>query len=162
MVRWIGFRFQVSGLSLQQGCACHYPRMPAPETRRIPEPLVSGQAAEARVLDALHFPKNTAVWRPSPDQVRSAVFRDIVGAPRYTATGLARGTVIDSTVDGLAEIKSGRSELDSTYQLRLQTYRSLIERRPLTIYTNRPIPSLFRDWLDPKGVRLKPLPEPEP
>ena len=70
--------------------------------------------------------------------------------------------MLDSTEEGLAEIKSGRSALDSTYQLRLQTYRSMIERQPLTIYTNRPIPSPFRQWLDPKGVKVKPLPEPEP
>ena len=136
--------------------------MPGTAPHRIPEHLVSGQAAEARVLDALHVSKNTAVWRPSPAQVGSAVFRSIVGDPRYTARGLARGTVLDSTEEGLAEIKSGRSALDSTYQLRLQTYRSMIERQPLTIYTNRPIPSPFRQWLDPKGVKVKPLPEPEP
>jgi hypothetical protein len=129
---------------------------------RIPEPLICGQAAEVRALDALHVAKNTEVWRPTVQQVCSAVFRSIVGDPRYTARGLARGTVLDSIEEGLAEIKSGTSVLDSTYQLRLQTYRSVIEKQPLTIYTNRPIPAPFRRWLDPKGVKVKPLPEPEP
>jgi len=130
---------------------------------RIPYPLISGQAAEARALDALQGSKNTEVWRPSPAQLSSVVFKAIVGDPRYTSRGLARGTVVDSIIaEGLAEIKSGSSALDSTYQLRLQTYRSVIEKQRLTIYTSRPVPAPFRQWLDPKGVRIKPLPEPEP
>jgi len=133
-----------------------------PSPNRVPGPLRSGQAAEALALDALHVAKNTEVWRPSEQQIGSAAFRAIVGDPRYTGRGLAKGTVLDSTEVGLAEIKSGASALDSTYQLRLQTYRSVIEKQPLTIYTNRPIPTPFRRWLDPKGVRVKPLPEPEP
>jgi hypothetical protein len=136
--------------------------MSGPAVHRVPEPLVSGQAAEIRALDALHVSKNTEVWRPSLAQVCSDAFRAVVGAPRYTSRGLARGTVLDSIEAGLAEIKSGTSALDSSYQLRLQTYRSLIEKQPLTIYTNRPIASPFRRWLDPKGVKVKPLPEPEP
>jgi len=89
-------------------------------------------------------------------------FKAIVGDPRYTAGGLARGTVLDSVEHGLAEIKSGSSSLDSTYQLRLQTYRALTEKQRLTIYTSRPIRPPFREWLDPKGVKIKPLPDPEP
>jgi filamentous hemagglutinin len=53
--------------------------------------------------------------------------------------------------------------LDSTYQLRLQTYRSVAEKRPLTIYTSRPVDTDFGQWLHPHGVAIKPLPpEPEP
>ena len=129
----------------------------------MPLALICGQAAEARALGALQVPKNTEVWRPSPEQMASAAFRSIVGDPRYTSRGLARGTVVDSIIaEGLAEIKSGSSALDSTYQLRLQTYRSLVENQRLTIYTSRPVPDPFRQWLDPKGVKIKPLPEPEP
>jgi hypothetical protein len=129
---------------------------------RIPEPLVSGQNAEARALEALNVSKNTEVWRPTVSQVCSAVFRAIVGDARYTTRGLVRGTVVDSIERGLAEIKSGKSVLDSTYQLRLQTYRSVVEKQPLTIYTSRPVTSPFRRWLDPKGVKVRPLPGPEP
>lgn len=126
-------------------------------------PFASGLAAEAHALHALRLEKNTEVWRPSAEQVASPAFRLIVGDPRYTATGLARGTVLDSVSRELAEIKSGASPLDSTYQLRLQTYRSVVEKRPLTVYTNRPLGPGFGRRLHPHGVAVKPLPaEPEP
>jgi hypothetical protein len=129
----------------------------------IPDALISGQEAEAHALHSLHLEKNTAVWRPTPEQVGSAAFRVIVGDARYTTTGLVRGTVLDSVDAGLAEIKSGASELDSSYQLRLQTYRALVEQKPLTLYTNRPLTPGFGRWLDPHGVAIKPIPpEPEP
>jgi filamentous hemagglutinin len=128
----------------------------------IPESLASGQAAETRALGALSMAKNTDVWRPSPQQIGSEAFRAIVGDPRYTSRGLARGTVLDSTEKGLVEIKSGSSELDSTYQLRLQTFRSVVEKRHLTLYTSRIVPSSLRRWFSPKGVEVKPLPEPDP
>lgn len=130
---------------------------------RTPAALASGLALEAQALQALHLAKNKEVWRPSPEQISSVNFRAIVGAPHFTATGLARGTVLDSVAAGLAEIKSGGSTLESTYQLRLQTYRSVVERKPLTIYTSRPIDVDFGHWLNPHGVAIKPLPsEPEP
>lgn len=129
----------------------------------MPTILSSGQIAEALALEALRMAKNTEVWRPSAEQVRSPDFLRIVGNPIYTSTGLARGTVLDSVAPGLSEIKSGRSILDSTYQLRLQTFRSVIERQPLTIYTSRPVDIDFGQWLGPHGVQIKPLPHgPEP
>src|SRR5665213_3168493 len=129
----------------------------------IPATLTSGQAAEAQALQMLKLTKNTEVWRPSPEQIGSEDFHQIVGSPHYTATGLPRGTVLDSVIAGFAEIKSGASVLDSTYQLRLQTYRSVIEKQPLTIYTSRPVDADFDQWLHPHGVAIKPLPpEPEP
>jgi hypothetical protein len=120
--------------------------------------LTSGQAAEALALEALRLSKNTAVWRPTAEQVHSPAFKDIVGHPKYTSTGLARGTVLDSVESGLSEIKSGSSTLDSTYQLRLQTYRALVEKQSLTIYTNRPVDADFGRWLNPRGVQIEPLP----
>jgi hypothetical protein len=124
----------------------------------IPCALASGQAAEALALEALRIAKNTAVWRPTPEQIHSLAFKAVVGRPRYTTTGLARGTVLDSVESGFSEIKSGNSTLDSTYQLRLQTYRSLVEKQPLTIYTNRPVDADFGRWLNPRGVQIEPLP----
>lgn len=129
----------------------------------MPAALTLGQAAEAQALQSLRLTKNTEVWRPSPAQVVSPDFEQIVGPAHYTATGLVRGTVLDSVVPELAEIKAGSSVLDSSYQLRLQTYRAVIEGRPLTIYTSRPVGPDFRHWLAPHGVEIKPLPpEPEP
>ena len=137
--------------------------LPSDDGARAPTALTSGQVVEAYALQALHLPKNTEVWRPSPEQVGSPNFRQIVGSPHYTPTGLARGTVLDSIAAGFSEIKSGGSILETTYQLRLQTYRSVIEKRPLTIYTSRPIDVGFGHWLNPHGVAIKPLPsEPEP
>ena len=130
------------------------------DSNRVPVPLALGQAAEAQALLALNIQKNSAVWRPTPEQIESPAFRFIVGRPRYTSTGLARGTVLDSINPGFTEIKSGTSVLDSTYQLRLQTYRSVVENQPLTIYTNRPVDTRFGKWLDPRGVQIEPLPEP--
>jgi hypothetical protein len=124
----------------------------------VPSILSSGQDAEARALSALNAVKNTEVWRPSRQQIDSPDFRRIVGRPLYTVRGIVRGTIIDSVEDGLAEIKSGSSILNSTYQLRLQTYRSVVEERPLRIYTSRPIDIDFGQWLDPWGVKIEPLP----
>jgi hypothetical protein len=124
----------------------------------VPAILSSGQDAEARALCALNAVKNTEVWRPSRQQIDSPAFRTIVGRPLFTVRGIARGTIVDSVEDGLAEIKSGSSVLNSTYQLRLQTYRSVIEERPLRIYTSRPVDIDFGQWLDPWGVKIEPLP----
>lgn len=132
--------------------------MSEPSCNGIPCALASGQAAEALALEALKIAKNTSVWRPTPEQIHSLAFQSIVGHPRYTSTGLARGTVLDSVESGFSEIKSGSSTLDSTYQLRLQTYRALIEKTPLTIYTNRPVDLEFGRWLNPRGVQIEPLP----
>ena len=132
--------------------------MPEPSSSGIPGALMSGQVAEALALEALKISKNTAVWRPTAEQVHSLAFKSVVGNPRYTSTGLARGTVLDSVEAGFSEIKSGRSPLDSTYQLRLQTYRALVEKKPLTIYTNRPVDVDFGHWLNPRGVQIEPLP----
>lgn len=132
------------------------------QARPIPASLTLGQTAEARALSALSMAKNTDVWRPSPRQIHTPAFKTIVGPAHYTPRGLPRGTVVDSVQDGLAEIKSGRSVLDSTYQLRLQTYRSVIEDRPFKIYTNRPVDVEFGQWLSPWGVRIEPMPGPHP
>ncbi len=84
--------------------------------------------------------------------MESAAFKVIVGDAKFTATGLPKGTIFDSVQGGLLEIKGGSSALKSTYQLRLQTYRSLQSRIPYTIDTTRPIDPAFRAWLDRWGV----------
>ena len=56
------------------------------------------------------------------------------------------------------EIKSGSSVLNSTYQLRLQTYAALVNNQPLTIYTSRAVNTQFSAWLGRWGVSVKPLP----
>jgi hypothetical protein len=128
----------------------------------MPRTLLSGQLAEARALDALQMAKNTDVWRPTSGQIESPAFREIVGRPLFTARGLARGTVIDSVQKGFAEIKSGASVLGSTYQLRLQAYRSVVEDRTFKLFTSRPLDTQFARWLRPLGVKVRPLPGPEP
>lgn len=137
-------------------------RAAARGVRGIPRPLASGQAAEVRALGALRIRKNTEIWRPSPAQIESPDFKQIVGQAQYTDRGFARGTVVDSVETGFAEIKSGQSVLKPTYQLRLQTYRSVAEERAFRIYTNRPVDVGFGQWLSPWGVEIRPLPEPHP
>ena len=95
-------------------------------------------------------------WRPTPQQMNSAAFRVIVGPPKFTPGGLPKGTVLDGTTGDLLEIKGGESVLDSSYQLRLQTYRSLIESRQLIIETTRPVNPVFQSWLQRWGVRVQP------
>jgi hypothetical protein len=82
----------------------------------------------------------------------SAAFRVVVGQPKFTRRGEAVGTIPDSI--GL-EIKGGDSPLGSSYQLRLMTYRALIEDEPLTILTTRPVVQSFEDWLTRWGVGIE-------
>ena len=132
--------------------------MSSPSCNGIPGPLVSGLAAEALALEALKISKNTAVWRPTPEQIHSLAFKTIVGVP----PGIpqqdwpAEPSLTASNQDFGNQI--GVSTLDSTYQLRLQTYRALVEKQPLTIYTNRPVDVDFGRWLNPRGVQIEPLP----
>ncbi|WP_161805639.1 hypothetical protein, partial [Frateuria defendens] len=92
-------------------------------------------------------------------QVNSAAFKVIVGEPKYTASGDLVGTIYDgANFGGLAELKNGSSVLDSSYQLRLQTYGSLINDMPFTIYTSRPVNPAFQGYLTRWGVSVQPLP----
>ena len=100
-----------------------------------PRALQAGVRAEAKVLAARGVPKKTKVWRPTQEQMDSAAFRVVVGKPKFTPGGKPVGTAVDSP--GL-EIKAGSSSLSSSYQLRMLTYRSLVENEPLTIATSRP------------------------
>jgi RHS repeat-associated protein len=118
----------------------------------------AGQTFETEILAAQNLEKNTGVWRPTPAQIDSAAFKLIVGEAEYTPRGLARGTILDSVEGGFLEIKGGASALESTYQLRLQTYRSLIENTPFTIQTTRPVGIEFGQWLNRWSVSIHPPP----
>jgi len=115
----------------------------------------AGQVFEGNVLAAQNLAKNTGVWRPTAAQIDSSAFKVVVGDARYTRGGLPRGTILDSVEGGFLEIKGGRSILDSTYQLRLQTYRSLVENTPLTIQTTRPVSIEFGQWFTRWGGRIE-------
>jgi len=128
-------------------------------------PLRAGVEFEAQQLTELGLPKNTTVWRPTMDQTQSAAFKVIVGEAKYTKGGLLKGSILDATETDLLEIKDGSSVLDSTYQLRLQTYRFHVENAertaknlpplPYTIRTTRPINQTFCDWLQRWGVKVE-------
>ncbi|MDA9529572.1 hypothetical protein ACM42_14310 [Bradyrhizobium sp. CCBAU 25338] len=134
----------------------------APQNARIaasavPPALKAGQLAEVEQLDALGSTGKVS-FTPTRAQIESATFKIIVGDAKYTARGVPIGTVYDATVgNGLGEIKTGVSVLDSSYQLRLQTYGALINDAPFTIYTSRLVNPTFNDWLTRWGVRVKPL-----
>ena len=84
----------------------------------------------------------------------------IVGTPKYTASGDLVGTIYDgANPAGLAELKNGSSVLDSSYQLRLQTYGALANDTPLTIYTDRPVNPVFLDYLTRWGVTVQATPK---
>ncbi|WP_230626715.1 hypothetical protein, partial [Ralstonia solanacearum] len=125
----------------------------------VPPHLLSGQAAEAEQLAALGS-TGKVPFTPTLEQANSAAFKVIVGEPKFTKSGDLVGTIYDGkpATGGLAELKNGSSTLDSSYQLRLQTYGALINDTPLTIYTGRPVNSTFSQWLKNWGVDVKPLP----
>jgi len=125
----------------------------------IPPVLANGQQAEISALERLRRQKNRQVYRPSDEQINSSEFKKIVGPPQYTERGYARGTVMDVADGEFAEIKSGESVLEPTYQLRLQAYRAAVEKRPLRIYTNRPVSAQFAERITSLGVAIEPLPE---
>jgi hypothetical protein len=82
----------------------------------VPSALRSGQLAEGPALDAIGS-SGKVTFTPTADQINSAAFKVIVGDAKYTASGTPVSTIFDgSTAGGLAEIKSGSSVLNSTYQ----------------------------------------------
>ncbi|ESX11815.1 hypothetical protein X768_09720 [Mesorhizobium sp. LSJC265A00] len=111
-----------------------------------------GVTHEAERLAQLGLTKNNAGWRPNQADFDSAAFKVIVGDAKFSRGGLPKGTIFDGMKVGNFEIKGGLSMLDSTYQLRLQTYRSLKTNMPLTIETTRPINPTFQNWLNRWGV----------
>jgi RHS repeat-associated protein len=124
----------------------------------VPTALREGQLAEGPALDALGS-LGKVTFTPTADQINSAAFNVIVGDAKYTKSGAPVSTIFDgSTSTGLMEIKSGSSVLNSTYQLRLQTYAALVNNQPLTIYTSRAVNTQFSAWLGRWGVSVKPLP----
>ncbi|WP_200955677.1 hypothetical protein, partial [Massilia sp. Root418] len=131
--------------------------LPTPPTATASKPshLRSGQQHEADQLAELGIAKNNEVFRPTAEQIDSATFKAIVGDAKYTKGGLAKGTIFDGTEKGYLEIKGGKSELNSSYQLRLQTYKALIDKKPYTIQTTRPVNQSFKSWLDAWGAKLE-------
>lgn len=122
----------------------------------MPSQLTAGQAFEADQLSSTGLNKNTTVLRPTSEQVNSATFKAMVGDASYTPGGQLTGTIFDSTDNGYLEIKGGSSPLDTSYQLRLQTYFSVVNNEPYTIMTSRPITSGFQQYLDFWGVNVAP------
>jgi RHS repeat-associated protein len=121
-----------------------------------PAQLVRGRAWEAAELAKAGLAGNDEVWRPTAEQIASAAFKVIVGPAKYTAkTGLAVGVKVDSI--GL-ELKGGVKVLESSYQLRLMTYRALVVGEPLTLRTARPINPTFEAWLIRWGVTIEKVP----
>lgn len=126
----------------------------------MPPQLLAGKAAEVEQLDALGAGPQVS-FTPTQAQIDSSAFKVIVGDAKYTAEGNPVGTIYDGTIgNGLGEIKTGTSPLDSSYQLRLQTYGSLLNDTPYTIYTSRPVNPTFSDLLTRWGVNVQPLPKP--
>jgi len=126
------------------------------DTGGLPDQLSQGVDYETQRLAALNLPKNTTVFRPSLDQVQSAAFQIIVGPPEYTPMGQLVGTIFDSTEGGLFEVKGGASLLNSSYQMRLQTYNSVLNDIPFTLETTRPLNPTLQNYFDRWGVTVRP------
>lgn len=97
----------------------------------------SGVQFEEAVLQALGISKNTTLWRPDP------AFEG-----KLTASGLARGTIVDGWGNNyLLEIK-GTSSLQLRFQLRLQLQLARLTNNPLWIVKaagQKADPSVVRD-----------------
>ncbi|GAA4222138.1 hypothetical protein GCM10022253_29920 [Sphingomonas endophytica] len=120
----------------------------------ITGPLRGGVNHEIDRLAQLGVPKNNTIWRPTQADMDSDAFKVIVGEPKFTDGGLPVGTIFDGTIGGNLEIKAGSSMLDSSYQLRLQTYKFLKADTPSTIETTRPINPSFQSYLNRWGVSV--------
>jgi hypothetical protein len=120
-----------------------------------PQHLADGVVAEEveKLKCGLDLSKETT-WRPGEKDINSVLFEVMVGEPEYTDGKQLRGVIMDGP--GL-EIKSGSSQLQSTYQLRLMAYRAVISDRPLTIVTSRHIEPEFRAWLTRWSVDVRPF-----
>jgi hypothetical protein len=159
-----GLAFDGALLSLRRASRTADLEMLAPDLiaarNTVPPALRAGRLAEAEQLIAINAGEKVS-FIPTHAQIDSSAFKVIVGDAKYTANGTPVGTIFDGTVgNGLGEIKTGTSMLDSSYQLRLQTYGALVNDVPYTIYTSRPVNPTFGDWLTRWGVEVKPLPKP--
>jgi hypothetical protein len=132
------------------------PAKPAPaKPSNSPPQLPKGKAWELDQLKQLGKPPNETTWRPTEDQIRSAAFNVIVGPAKYTRGGKPLGVKVDSA--GL-ELKHGTKALESSYQLRLMTYRALVVNEPLVIRTTRVPNPEFAAWLQRWGVKVDMVP----
>jgi hypothetical protein len=125
-----------------------------PTSPGSPVQFRAGRLYEEERLGERGETKNTDTWRPTQDQVKSAAFGVIVGPPKVTRGGQQIGTIVDVSEGGALEVKGGKSSLYSTYQLRLQVYRSLIEQQSLTIETTRTPNPTLQGWFDRWGVQV--------
>jgi hypothetical protein len=121
----------------------------------VPAQLPAGVVWETEQLAAAGRNKHTRVWRPDEADIQSTLFKAIVGDAKYTRGGQPVGTIFDAADGDFLELKGGTSVLDSTYQLRIQTYRALRAGKPYTIRTSRPIGSRFQETLDFWGVTVE-------
>jgi hypothetical protein len=122
----------------------------------VPSQLTAGQNYEAQVLAEQGLQGNQIILTPTEDEIQSPTFQAIVGPAQYTSEGNLVGTKFDSMTGGsYLEIKSGTSPLNSSYQLRLQTYFSVVNNVPYTIQTTRPLNPTFSQYLQFWGVNVQ-------
>lgn len=130
--------------------------LPVAAESGVPGQFARGAADEAAWLAENGLTKNNQVWRPAAADIESATFKAIVGEAKYTPGGKPIGTIFDVTKNGFTEYKSGASMLDPSYQLRLQTYRSVTTETPFSIVTTRPVNPRFQQSLDFWGINVVP------
>ena len=118
-------------------------------------PMEQGRIDERTQIEADGRTHNNTVFRPTEEQVNSIEFHEIVGEAEYTAGGKIKGTIVDMHGEPNGkpnvEIKSGKSLLSSSYQLRLQVYQSTVEKIPYVLRTSRPVSSPLRELIEKNG-----------
>ena len=118
-------------------------------------PMEQGRIDERTQIEADGRTHNNTVFRPTEEQVNSIEFHEIVGEAEYTAGGKIKGTIVDMHGEPNGkpnvEIKSGKSLLSSSYQLRLQVYQSTVEKIPYVLRTSRPVSSPLTELIEKNG-----------
>lgn len=117
----------------------------------------SGRNVEAEKLSKLNIHKNNTVFRPSEDDINSAAFNVIVGDAKYIKSGVLKGTIFDSVDGANIEIKSGKSVLSSSYQIRLQLYRSVTTNTQYILRTSSPVTQELQDIITRWGGKVEGL-----
>ena len=117
--------------------------------------MEQGRIDERTQIEADGRTHNNTVFRPTEEQVNSIEFHEIVGEAEYTAGGKIKGTIVDMHGEPNGkpnvEIKSGKSLLSSSYQLRLQVYQSTVEKIPYVLRTSRPVSSPLTELIEKNG-----------
>ncbi len=117
--------------------------------KRPPVHLAEGKSGELEILANRGIVDyKQQIFRPDSADINSDLFKEIVGKPKYTKTGMPRGTFRDFEDDfSVEEIKLGKGSLKNSYQLRLQVFKAQKENKQYILTTSRKVDDKLVDFL---------------